>query len=830
MKHSLTKSAVMIALAASPFACLSTAMAQDAVLEEITVTAQKRAQSAQDIGISIVAMGSEELENNRVFDASGVTEFVPNMELARSPDNDIPIFVIRGVALQDYNTNNTPTTALVVDDVYQPFGIFGAFSLFDAERVEILKGPQGGLYGRNSTGGAINIVTKKPSFDSTEGNVAVDVGNYGMANVRAGISVPFTNTFAARLAAQFDTSDGYYYNTYLNRDQGGKDKLQSRLTLSFAPSDTFSADLRLTLGRDRSEIGIPEIEGILSPDPADRNPGPFAALGLEMNVPLNDDRTGRLCDAVLTTGIPDATCINANGFATDGDPYSSPDSVVRSNRDDFDAAALNLQFELQGVTLVSVTSLASMDFFHTNGSGSVGVAEWQNGPQWEAFAASIGKASGSSVDDNYVTDYTTHIDSWSQELRVLSSGDGRISWMAGLVYAEDDLDDHRYCVFPANLMYDYVGFPGCGTMNFVQGTQAWSAYGQVAFDLSDTLRLTIDARYTDETKDYTGQVWLNDGAYVCAANNLDLATCAAVVGYDPDTNLFPLTPESTADYDKAEPSYKVNLDYAPTDNVLVYLSAGQTFKSGGFFGGFFFDPNSILAYEPEKNFAIELGFKSTLMDGAMRLNAAVFQYDYTDYQGPLVATGAGAEGASFSGISNLGDVDVRGLEADLQWLATDGLTLGLGIGLLDTEVTKVSTLGFNDPSVLVGVTNIRQEIVPILGNELNAAPKFSGNALVRYEFDLGSTLSARIQADASWSDDYFLSVANDPYSREDGVTLVNARAQLSGGTDASWNVALWGRNLTDEAYRTSTNFDGIWSNYSNWNEPRTYGVTFSYAF
>ena len=167
MKSTNRYSAIIVL--ALTLACTTSAWAQEeqTALEEVTVTAQKREQSIQDVAISIVAFQADDLENRRIFSVRELTEPVPNVSMALSPDNDIPIFVIRGVGLQDYNANNTPTTALVVDDVYQPYGIFGSFSLFDTERVEILRGPQGGLYGRNSTGGAVKFhqgrATQEPS-------------------------------------------------------------------------------------------------------------------------------------------------------------------------------------------------------------------------------------------------------------------------------------------------------------------------------------------------------------------------------------------------------------------------------------------------------------------------------------------------------------------------------------------------------------------------------------------------------------------------------------------------------------------------------------------
>ncbi len=799
------------------------------ISEEIIVTAQKREQSAQDIGISIVALGSDELESLGVSEARELTEFVPNMELSVSGDSDIPVFVIRGVGLQDYNANNTPTTAMVVDDVYQPYGVYGAFSLFDTERVEILRGPQGGLYGRNSTGGAINLVSRRPVLDGFNANVAADVGNYGTLNLRGGVGFQTSDKTAARLAIDRVSSDGYFRNTFLNRDQGGKDKNQARLSFLFAPAESFTADLRFTYGTDNSEVGIPELEGYL--DPNTRWEGPLVPFGSPpMNVPFNPDGTPAYCDAVLTTGIPDENCITANGLTPDG-RYRGGESQVRKNDDEFSAASLNLSWQLDGFSLVSISSVASMDFFHTNGSGAAGIADFQNPAEWETFGRAVGRQHGGAVDPNYITEYDSDISSWSQEFRLLSTSGRKFDWMVGAVYAEDELAEDRYCEFPSNLYFDYAVFPGCGTMIYDQDTTAWSVYGQVSIPLSDNLKLTADARYTAEEKDYLGGVWINDGAWTCTLLGFDLESCAAVLGYDPVTNLFPLAVGAQAEYAEDEPSFKVNLDYARSADLLLYASVGRTFKSGGFFGGFFFSPDAIVAYAPETNVAVEAGFKSTLAGGSVRLNGSIFRYDYEDFQGNLNAQSATAGGgAVFSGLTNLGDAESFGAELDLSWFARNGFNLGVGLGFLDTEITGVADSGFTDPDVIVGVTNILAEVVDIVGNELNDAPQLSTNLFARHSFSLSEMWGGSVALNASWTDDYYLSVSNEPYAREDGVALLNVLAEVYRGTDGYWSLALWGRNLTDESYRTSTNDDGIFSNYSNWSEPRTFGATITYRY
>ncbi|WP_428818829.1 TonB-dependent receptor [Microbulbifer sp. MCCC 1A16149] len=780
-------------------------------IEEVTVTAQKRAQSAQDVGISIAAMGSEELENLGVMEASQITEFVPNMELGMSPDSGIPIFVIRGVGLQDYNANNTPTTAMVVDDVYQPFGVYGAFAMFDTERMEVLKGPQGGLYGRNSTGGAINIVSRRPEFGENQANAAVDVGNYGTFNVRAGGDLSLTDNLAARVALQNELSEGWYENTYLNRKQGGRDKTQARITLSYKPTDTLRVDLRQTFGRDKSEVGIPEPEGYLNPNSS------FGPTGLEDGLgnaspDIQGPSPGDYCDSVINTGIPDSSCVTMNGKTPDG-IYRGEDSVVRHVDDTFNSTSLNVEWDLDAVTLVSISNFTTLDFYHTNGPGGVGTGA-ANQAEWEAYAELVGR--DINFDSNYVTDYNSDISSLSQELRLLSDNDGALNWMAGLSYAQDQLDENRTCSFGANLFADWFAFPGCGTMAYEQETRVSSAYGQLVYDFNEAFTLTTDLRYTREQKDYVGGVLVNDGAWACYAWGFaDYQTCLA--GYEDQP--IQLSSGTPATYDETDPSWKVTLDWKPTDNTLLYTSVGHTFKSGGFFGGFFFNAEAVESYKPETNTAIELGFKSTLVDNTVQLNGAVFHYDYKGFQSPLeIQTATG----TFSGLTNMGDVETRGAELDLRWLPIVGLDLRMGLGYMDTEIVK-------GPSGTGRIYDILGQEVDVVGNQLNNAPGLSVSSLARYEFGVTDELGAALQLGVNWTDDYYLSITNEPYSKEEGGTLVNARAELFQEA-GDWNLALWGRNLTDRHYRTSTNDDGVFSNYSNWSAPRTFGATLSYNF
>ncbi len=811
----LNRTALAIACAAATFST-STAFAQG-MLEEVVVTAQKRAQSAQDIGITMSTMGGDDIRNLGVYEASGLTDFVPNMELSNSGDSDIPIFVVRGVGLQDYNTNNTPTTAVVVDDVYQPYGVYSAFSMFDSERVEILKGPQGGLYGRNSTGGAINFISRKPSFDEMEGDAAIDAGKYGLLNFRGGFSSPLGDRAALRIATQYDSSDGYYYNTHLRRDTGGKDKLQARLTLSVDVTDTLSADLRYTYGRDKSEMGIPEPNGWLDPNTA------FGPTGLETAAgPLPDILGPNLapCDAAVATGIPDSSCVNLNGARGDG-RYRGAESRNRHNDDEFNAATLSLKWDIGEVTLDSITNFTTLDFLHQNNSGSLGIGpDEANRADWEAVSDATGR--NINYDDTYITLYDSEMESWSQELRLSSNNIEGFNWMVGVVYAKDTIDELRDCSFGALLFADQVAFPGCGFMPFEQDTEATSIYGQVVFDITDNLTLTTDLRYTQEKKDYDGSTNLHDGAwaYYAFGYAASYEEALAIFGGDPKAPL--VLAENKTDYDQSEPSWKVNLDYHAFEDTLLYANIGRSFKSGGFFGGFFFDPRGVESYDPETNTAYEAGFKSTLADNTVQLNGSVFFYDYKDFQSPLGIPDP-ASGATFSGLTNMGDVETYGAELDLRWAPIYGLDLRAAVGYLNTEIVKA-------PPGLGVVLDLLQNPVDVEGNELNDAPQWSANLFGRYDFTVTDSISAAVQADVSWTDDYWLEITNEPYAAEDGVALVNARIELYAADESSWRVAAWGKNLTDKQSRTATNYDGIFSNYSYWSAPRTYGVTLSYEF
>ena len=842
LKQKMLATASTAALAVTPNAAaqdIDVAEVEKLSFEEITITAQKRSQNLQDVGIAIAAMSGDQLDRLGVKAASDLAEFIPNVELFDSGDGAQKIVVIRGVGLQDYNANNTPTTAMVVDDVYLPSNVMTPFAMFDMERVEVLKGPQGGLYGRNSTAGVFSFVSKKPEMGVTEGNISLEAGNHGAWGIRGGVSLPLGDTLAVRLAVQHDKSDGYYENTFLDRNVGGANRTYLKGTLSFEPSAAFRADLRLTYGRDKSEAGIPEVVGFYDPN-ASLTTDPLAPLfgvGAEFfDVPLAADLDAGgffpvPCPSVVATGIPGPECINIVRHSGDGDPYRGVDDTAFEYDDTYKSAALTLQYDAEAVSIVSIISINQLDYDHPNNDG-------MTGPNFDATGLFIGENTGIIWNAGYVSD----IEAFSQELRLISNNDGPFNWLLGAAYHEDDFSERRRTVIDGNVWWNAQEFPTGGLLTYDQKSEAWSGYGQLSYEINDKWTAIADLRYTSEKKQYSGTSGLADGAFICSALlgvSVDDPFCtldefgafpipvvsALLGGEEPTADLFP---PFTSAYDENDISWKVNVNYKLDRGGIVYFSLGESFKSGGFFGGYLTSPDAVQPYSPEKNMAYEIGLKTSLLDGAVRFDGAVFLYDYKDWQANL--TILDSAGTAFSGLTNLGDTETIGAEANIQWLPAPGWELQLGAGFLDSKVKSVNIPAITAGDVVgVGVTDNLNNILDVDGNELPNSPTFSLNGSIQYETHVNNAWLAIANINGNYQSSHYLEVTNTPYDRESSRARVNGRLEFL-NEDTGLSVALWAKNLFNVAHRSSTWFDGLNNAWEEYSAPRTYGLTVTYRF
>lgn len=747
------KKAVMVGLfLASGF--VPSTLAQ---LEEVIVTATKRAESVQSIGMAIDAYSADKMAELGWTDITQVANQSPNLDIKYAWGNSMPIYTIRGVGMNSFQASDTPSVGLFIDEIFQTSIATMGAQLFDMERVEVLKGPQGALFGRNTNGGAVSYFSKRPSQE-TEGFIRADIGKYNRIELEGGAAGALTDTLSARLSfMSIQQGEGWVYDRTSGDDIGEVDLTSLRLQFLWEPSEDTSVNLKMFTNRDRSQPVYFEHIGFWTPG-----------------------APGTYCGSYAASGKPDPSeCVDVLGYSdTDNDPYAGdytnrPDTPINSNavlENDGKGLTLSIEHSLWGLSLTSLTSYQSYDRYQPKESDA---------------------NPGLFVDFLFASD----ISAFSQEIRLASNNDSGFNWIAGVVYAKDDVEES-----PPRIGYldDYIGLRA--RLVYDQGRDSSSVYAQGEWELSEALKLTAGVRYIEESLDFTKEIAFLLPPNFGIENRLVLATV-------PDLNLG-----VDGKLDSEEITWRLQLDYQMSDQILLYASASTGFKGGGFNGGLATNPRLSIPFLPEEVFALEAGFKSMLIDRTLRLNGAVFVYDY---EGLQAATPKVDEvlGTPLNFLTNLEAADVSGLELDVEWMPTNSLTLGFGLGYLDTENNDPG-LNFNGP----------------FGNSprvLPNAPEINFNATLQYDVPMESGATLRFFTDYVWQDDHYKEIVNN--LEVEAQALWNARLSWM-SADGSWSASLWGKNLADEVYRVDTLTDPIgsgWGVYVN-GMPRTFGVTARY--
>ncbi|WP_084497977.1 TonB-dependent receptor [Spongiibacter marinus] len=782
-------------------------------LEEVLVTAQKRSQSAQDIPVAVTGLGGDQLDKLGFENANDVSAQVPNMQVS-GPYGDVqPIFSIRGVSMSDYSSNQASPIGVYVDEAYLgPVYSHGA-NFFDVERLEVLRGPQGTLYGKNTTGGAINIITRTPGFDEpASGFLKLGAGSYNATTVEAAAeSELIPGVLAGRLAGSIKKNDGYVEVRGKDENAAQTDFKGARLALNWRINDAWDAVLKYTTSNN---------DAISTP-------------------PRNEPRTD-----LRGTGLEG----DSNGFI-DYTGYSRPSRGLDFHESEVnnagalvtntDLAVLTVNYNADNYSLTSVSSYLDADYYQkadTDGSPN-GLLE-------------ITWASDSI--------------SYSQDLRFTSNFDGMFNIIAGVFYGQEDLYmNNIYDIF--NQIPDLrVGlakpdtipiFPyliDFGKLDQRLATEKSSAavYSQMRFDFSANFGMDIGLRYTQDknTLSYLNISRLaNDGtprgSYVPGnTTGVDNAWITLPLTVSDIQSLLqnplellqitqtgythgPYTLDSAPELDTTEREWtgKVGLDYRLSDELMVYASASRGYRSGSFNGGAYYIERPLeTAYaSPEYIDAFEVGFKADLFDNSMRLNAAAFHYDYTNQQFINVV------GIS-NFLENAGGSTIQGLEAELWARVTERLTLQLGAGYLDTEYTELT---------LANTETIANEddTVDLSGNELISAPKFNFSISADYDVLVTQHGYLSVNVNANFQDDQWYSAYNDDYGygeiRQDAYWLYNGRISWYANDD-SYSISVWGKNLADEEYdsyainlQAGFGFDQYLAG-----EPRSYGAELMVRF
>ena len=721
------------------------------VIEEVTVTARKREESLQSTPIAISAFSAKELEYRQISSTDQLSDITPNLTFdSASPisgtSSSATIF-IRGIGQTDFTPVTDPGVGLYIDGVYMARSVGNVLDFLDVERIEILRGPQGTLFGRNTIGGAVSIYSKRPD-EKRAASIRVQVGNDDMLYVTAKANLPLTETLLSNFAVSSLNRDGYVTRVIDGVKTGDDDSLAFRGSLLWNPSDSFQLYVTADATKIR-ENGVPTVSG----GPNDRVAFTTFGNGLLAS-----------CTAVNINpnfGVSGPPSFPPPGVGTGGAPGCvGPDSVAGPYTDegtfpvksDLDIWGVSAELTWNISELLTIKSISAYREVQKETSGDL-----------DHSPANILAAE----------DFYDH-QQISQEFQFSGTlMEDRMSWLFGLYYFQEEGSDINPVFLP-------VGAIRSGGL-YDNDSQA--AFFQSTYDLTHQLALTFGVRYTEDTKRFTpdqislgdasasgffGNTWPNfagfylpsSGAPIAAGDRL--ATFAEFKEKFDDTN------------------FMFNLAYQWTDDTLVYASYSEGFKSGGFdqrFTRFTIEPST---FRPETADSYEIGFKTDLFDHKVRLNMALFHTDYNDLQLIIRET--------FNSITfNGGKATIEGGEAEFTWVPTDRWYITAAVGYIDAGYDVL------DPSVINNPTPVH------IDNKLVNTPKWSAALGVAYTIDLGDLATLVPRVDLSFNGEQYNDALNDPRLFQDDYTLLNAAITLQ-TNDGRWEGILAFRNITDEVY------------------------------
>ena len=746
-------------------------------IEEIIVTAQHREQSIQDVPISVSALNEELIEKADIFDANSISVQVPGFTFAEfAPGQALLSF--RGITSVDDGAGLDNSTAAFLDGVYigRLAGI--NFDLFDIEQIEVLKGPQGTLFGRNAIGGVINIATKKPQQEFAA-KVGLTVGNEGIFRYQGYVTGGITDSLSGKLVVNHREHDGFVRNVFLNTDTRDEDQTSFRGQLRWQHEN---------------------MDWVLSADT------------------MTDERAGPgrfpLADGAPVTGI--AESLNA-GLTN---PFTTASPVEGFTDREISGISLQGDIEFSNGTLTTITGVRSVE------------------SSWEMPSIGVPLIGGFDLDAgvfgiDVIDDIEEEVDTFSQEFRWTSNLDGKFNYVAGLYFFTEDTDRAEQFRLDSNTVATGQIVIGNEWTRTENETTSYAVYFQGDYQINDQWSATLGARWTRDERDYVASAancGLSDAEITAAG--LPLSVCS-FTGLFNDINgtrvggslgivAQTFIAEASADFSDFSP--KASLQYRPNENVMLFSTVSTGYKAGGFAGSQGVEAAATTIVEPEGAINYEIGFKSDLFNNTLRLNATAFFVDYTDLQ--VVRFGPSPIAPDFGSFQteNIDSADIRGIELDFIWQITDAFSLTGNYGYLDTEVNDGLFLpgcpGAANPDTLVGGTDCS-------GLPLRQAPENTYALTADYALQTRiGAIDFRVQYNHVDENHHDFSTLDETVTNDHD--LVDARVAWT-SNDGKYNVALWAKNLTDEAFSSHAFRIGPGS-IAVWNDPRTVGVTGTFKF
>jgi len=700
-------------------------------LEEVIVTATKREQNLQDVAVAVTALTDEMLLERQLISTEELVQLVPSLTLQRGSNPRQTSFNIRGIGTQSFSTAVEPSVSTMVDGVVMGRSGQAFVQLLDVERVEVLRGPQGTLFGKNSTAGVVHIVTKNPTEEHTGELMGAILTE---DEYRAGVtfSGPITDNLGYRLTASADDTGGWIENVNTGNDLNGSDNWNVRGKLRWTgddieikwASDYGEGDCECTASPiyrldpfDGNEVDVDEILDRIAP-----------VVPGDENVKVNHDKEG--------------------AFSTEQWGHS-----------------LEVNWDIGEHTLTSITALR----------------------QWDIGGKADGDLDSQPIRVlGFDQSGATEQEQFTQEIRITSPADGVVTYVAGLFYFDQTVERQFIRSFEI-----VPGSPGEGIADFEADTENWAVFGEATWNITDELRLLLGARYTEDDLQFEfGRI--REGFPVGVPDPVERAG------------------QST---DEDDLSGKVAVQWDFSDAGMVYLSFVQGYKGPAFDLTFGTNPLETERIDPETSDSWELGMKSTLLDGQLILNAALFHSVYDDFQSqaffdpdglpdcPDDNPGCDPEddpGGFF--LINAGEVQTQGLELDVLYQATENLRLSGGLAYVDASIEEYDLGNCSDGQKFRG--ECPEGLQDLAGGDLPHSPDWKINLTAAYTWNRDSLFDVIFVGGINARDEVQYSLSQDENTIGDELTLVDLSARLSSHSD-TWDATFFIKNATDEFYSTA---------------------------
>lgn len=746
----------------------------DNTIDDIVVTAQKREQSINSVGMSITAQSGDDLIEKGVRSVADLAKVVPGFTFEGAAGL-APIYSIRGIGFHDLSLASGQAVAVYADETPIPFGYETTGVDFDIERVEVLKGPQGTVFGQNSTGGAINYVMAKPTT-TFEAGADLTYGRFGTSDISGFVSGPLSDTLLARVAFRTIQGGGWqrrygpvpFTITPADRTNGRIDQFAGRALLDWRPTDQLKVLFNFNTRQEKSDTQAPQYIGLRQSSSQPILPGIVA-----FPIAPEDNR------------------------AASWDPGVD---YAQDNR--FKEAVIRAEYDIGPALITSISALQRY-------RRAAPARDYDATPYYSLRFGFFG-----------------NVKSFYQELRASGSFDGRGSWLFGGNFEHDETSEVYTSENPGASSRILFGLPNTGSRPLATADiKTYGIFGNAEYPVLENLTAQLGARYTKTDRGATGcSQDAGDGALAAIFGAIQRAFVAAGVKRNP---VVPIAPGAcvTLDADfnpnlfrgrleEDNVSWRAGLNYTVTPGTLIYANVSRGYKAGSF-------PlaaaTSSLQFTPvpqEQLTAYEAGFKSRPMPG-LQLNAAAFYYDYKDKQ----INGSFFD-ATFGRLTRLVTIPtsrVYGFEATADWRPVPGLTLAPSVSYVKSEIrgpfTNLDPLGQNRSFV---------------GEPFPYAPKWQANVNVEYKRDVGSNLNGFVGGNVSHQGKTNAAFGQVPVYRIDDYTLVDLRAGVESAS-GKYRFYVWGTNVFDTYYwqTANRNFD---SDIRNTGQPARYGVTFSYRY